>query len=360
MVKRPLLCLLSILSLLCGAGVHACSGSPDPPAAPPRRIVSTAPSVTEMLYALGLGDRVVGVTTFCHYPPEAAKKPKIGDYLHPSLETIVGLRPDLVVSETTGVRHAENLRSLKLNVLEIDDANLAGIYDSIRRIGQAAGVPARADALCARMRADLDAIRARVARLPRRRALFLVGRTPGRIEDLIAAGRASHLNELMEIAGGENVFRDSVAAYGRIPLEELLARNPEVIVDMGEMSETVGVTDAQKRAVVAALEPLPRAGRRPRASRLRRGVGYFRRARPARGRRRASPGPHVPPRGRPVSASPHALGLCGGAELRSCGRRGSGEPAHSGWLSGAGTPACRLDTRVEALSGPPILPEATP
>jgi iron complex transport system substrate-binding protein len=227
------------------------------PLDPPQRIVSTAPSVTEILYALGLGDRVAGVTTFCHYPPEATKKPKIGDYLHPSLETIVGLRPDLVVSETSGVRHAERLRSLNLNVLEIDDATLAGIYDSIRRIGQAAGVPRRAEELCARMRADLDAIRAKVAPLPRRRVLFLVGRTPGRIEDLIAAGRASHLNELIEIAGGENVFRGSIAAYGKIPLEELLARNPEVIVDMGEMSETVGVTEAQKRAVVELWNRYP-------------------------------------------------------------------------------------------------------
>jgi iron complex transport system substrate-binding protein len=227
------------------------------PLDPPQRIVSTAPSVTEILYALGLGDRVAGVTTFCHYPPEATKKAKIGDYLHPSLETIVGLRPDLVVSETGGVRHAERLRSLNLNVLEIDDATLAGIYDSIRRIGQAAGVPRRAEDLCARMRADLDAIRAKVAPLPRRRVLFLVGRTPGRIEDLIAAGRASHLNELIEIAGGENVFRGSIAAYGKIPLEELLARNPEVIVDMGEMSETVGVTEAQKRAVVELWNRYP-------------------------------------------------------------------------------------------------------
>jgi iron complex transport system substrate-binding protein len=235
MVKPAPLFLLAALSL----------------AAPPQRIVSTAPSATEMLYALGLGDRVVGVTTFCHYPPEAARKPKIGDYLHPSIETIAGLRPDLVVSESSGVRHAERLSALHLNVLEIDDATLAGIYDSIRRIGQAAGVAARADAVCAGMRAQFDAIRAGVAHLPRRRVLFLVGRTPGRIEDLVAAGRASHLDELLEIAGGENVFRDSIAAYAKIPLEELLARNPEVIVDMGEMSETVGVTEEQKRAVVA-------------------------------------------------------------------------------------------------------------
>ncbi len=245
------------LLLLCWGAGFSPHGASASPAHPPQRIVSTAPSATEMLYALGLGARVAGVTTFCHYPPEAARKPKIGDYLHPNLETIVGLRPDLVVAETTGVRHAERLRSLNLNVLEIDDATLAGIYDSIRRLGQAAGVPERAAALCARMRAELDAIHARIAPLPRRRVLFLVGRTPGRIEDLIAAGRASHLNELIEVAGGENIFRDSIAAYAKIPLEELLARNPEVIVDMGEMSETVGVTDAQKRDVVELWNRYP-------------------------------------------------------------------------------------------------------
>jgi iron complex transport system substrate-binding protein len=242
MVKRLLLCALAIAAAW---------------AAPPRRIVSTAPSVTEMLYALGLGDRVVGVTSYCHYPPEAATKPKIGDYLRPNVETIFSLRPDLVISEVTGVRHAERLSALRLHVLEIDDGSLAGIYASIRSIAAAAGVPARGVALAARMRGELEAIRAKTARYPRRRILFLVGRTPGRIEDLIAAGRASHLNELIEIAGGQNVFADSPAAYAKIPLEELLARNPEVIVDMGEMSQTVGVTEEQKRAVVALWSQYP-------------------------------------------------------------------------------------------------------
>jgi iron complex transport system substrate-binding protein len=220
-------------------------------AAPPQRIISTSPSVTEMLYALGLGDRVVGVTTYCHYPPEAMKKPKIGNYLNPSLETIVGLRPDLVIAETTGVRRPERLSALNLKILDIDDGNLAGIYDSLRKIGAAAGVPDRSEAVCSRMRASLDEIRRKVERLPKRRMIFIVGRTPGRIEDLIAAGRGSHLNELIEIAGGQNVFRDSPAMYAKIGLEDLIARNPEVIVDMGEMSQTIGVTEAAKRSVTA-------------------------------------------------------------------------------------------------------------
>jgi len=220
-------------------------------AAEPRRIVSTSPSVTEILYALGLGDRVVGVTTYCHYPPEAARKPKIGDYLHPNLEIVVSLRPDLVIAESSGIRRAERLPSLKLNVLEIDDGTVSGIYESIRRIGAAAGVPAQAEALDASIRAGLDDVRERTARLPRRRVVFVVGRTPGRIEGLVVAGKGSYLDETMRLAGGVNAFGDTIAPYSKVSLEDFLARDPEVIVDMGEMTQTAGVTAEQKRAVVA-------------------------------------------------------------------------------------------------------------
>jgi iron complex transport system substrate-binding protein len=239
----------SVVVLLCFSAVNL--------AAAPRRIVSTSPSITEMLYALGLGDRVVGVTTFCHYPPEAMKKPKIGSYLAPSVEAIVALRPDLVISEKTGVRRPERLPGLKLNVLAVDDGTLAGIYDSIRKIGAAASVPERAESLCRDIAVSLEAIRKRVAGLPRRRMVFVIGRTPGRLEGLVAVGPGPFLNELIEIAGGENIFRDAAAAYAKVTLEEVLARNPEAIVDMGEMSVTTGVTEPQKRAVVALWSRYP-------------------------------------------------------------------------------------------------------
>ncbi|MEK7408881.1 MAG: cobalamin-binding protein [Acidobacteriota bacterium] len=225
--------------------------------AQPRRIVSTAPSITEMLYALGLGDRVVGVTTFCHYPPEAAGKPKVGDYLRPNVEIIVSLRPDLVIVERTGVRKTERLPALKLNVIEVDDGTLAGIYESIERIGAAAGVPERAAVLNARIRAELEAISRRAARVPKRRVMFVLGRTPGRLEDLVVGGKGSYLDEVIRLAGGENVFAGAAVAYSKVSLEEVLARNPEVIVDMGEMAQTVGVTEARKKAVVALWSRYP-------------------------------------------------------------------------------------------------------
>jgi iron complex transport system substrate-binding protein len=223
-----------------------------------RRIVSTAPSITETLYALGLGDRVVGVTTFCHYPPEAAKKPKIGNYLRPDIETILSLRPDLVITERSGIRQADRLPSLKLKVLEVDDGTIPGIYDSIRRIGDATGMPGAAVALSAKIRAGLDNIRKRTAALPRRSVMFVVGRAPGRLEDIIVTGKGSYLNDVMAVAGCDNAFRDAVAAYPKITTEEVLGRNPDVIVDMGEMSETIGVTDVRKRSVVSLWGRYPK------------------------------------------------------------------------------------------------------
>lgn len=242
MVRLPAIVLCASVALVAGE---------------PRRIVSTSPSITEMLYALGLGARVVGVTTFCHYPPEAARKPKIGNYLQPNLETIVALRPDLVVAEISGVRRSEHLSSLKLNVIDVDDSTVAGIYDSIQRIGRAAGVPEAAGALVARIHGALEQIRERTVRLAPPRVVFVVGRAPGRLEELVVAGKSSYLDEVMTIAGGNNIFRDTIARYPKVTLEELLARNPEVIVDMGEMAQTVGVTERDKRAVVALWSRFP-------------------------------------------------------------------------------------------------------
>jgi iron complex transport system substrate-binding protein len=226
-------------------------------AAPPQRIVSTAPSITELLYALGLGDRVVGVTRFCRYPPEAQLKPKIGDYTSPNLEAIAALRPDLVVIQTNPVHLADRLHALKLRVLEVDQENIAAIYRSIKEVGAATGTERAATALTEKIRQGLATIRMRVTGLPRVRMMFVVGRSPDRLDGLVVVGRASYLNEVIEMAGGENVFRDAVAPYPEVSLEEVMARNPQVIVDMGDMSDTVGVTEQHKRSVIALWDRIP-------------------------------------------------------------------------------------------------------
>jgi iron complex transport system substrate-binding protein len=225
-------------------------------AQPAQRIVSTAPSITELLYALGLGDRIVGVDRFSRYPPEVLRKQKIGDYANPNLEVIASLRPDLVMIPTNPVKLGERLGTLRLKVLEIDQEGIAKLYDSFRIVGDATGARAQAAKLTSSVRGQLDAIRTRAAPLKRTRMMFVVGRTPNRLDGLIVVGQASYLNEIIALAGGENVFRDAVASYPAVSLEEVLARNPDVIVDMGDMADTVGVTDEHKREVTSLWERL--------------------------------------------------------------------------------------------------------
>ena len=222
-----------------------------------QRIVSTAPSFTEILYALGLGDRVAGVTIYCRYPEEALGKPKVGTYEQPDVESVLALRPDLVITQQSPVSVAGQLRALRLNVLDVELDGLESIYRAIAQVGQAAGVGAKGKALVSSLRGQLAAVRRRTDGMPRRRVMFVVGRTPGAISELIVVGRSSYLNELFEIAGGDNIFRSSIAAYPKVSMEEVMGRNPEVIVDMGEMAQTVGVTDAQKKAVVTLWKQYP-------------------------------------------------------------------------------------------------------
>jgi iron complex transport system substrate-binding protein len=213
--------------------------------------------MTEVLYALGLGDRVVGVTRFCNYPPEARSKPKIGDYINPNLEAIATLKPDLVVIQTNPVRLAERLAALRLKSLEINQENVAAIYQSISAIGDATGTTTRARQLIGDLRASLDRVKAQASSLPRTRVMFVVGRAPNRLDGLVVVGKASYLSELISLAGGENVFADAVAAYPQISLEEVLARNPDVIIDFGDMADTSSVSDQHKQQAVALWNRAP-------------------------------------------------------------------------------------------------------
>ena len=223
----------------------------------PKRIISTAPSITEMLYELELGDRVVGVTSYCHYPPEARNKPKIGSYLSPNFETTLALKPDLVVVLKEHRELGEKLRGFGLPVLALQHNTLEGIYRSMLALGERTGAAQIAETRVAAIRARLEAVRKRAEGLPRRSVMFVVGRTPATVEDLMAVGSHSFLNELIDIAGGRNVFEDAIAYYPRIPREEVYARGPEVIIDMGDMGDTDEVTARQRREVVELWNQMP-------------------------------------------------------------------------------------------------------
>ena len=183
---------------------------------PQQRIVSTSPAITETLFALGVGDRVVGVSEYCHFPAEAAARSKIGSYLKPNIETILRLRPDLVIGERLPGNAIEQMRRTGLHVLEVTYGDVAANLHTIEEIARATNSLAAGRGLIARVHADLSRVELAAKGRPRRTVLFIVGRTPGRLDGMVAVGKGSYLNELIAKAGGRNLMADSVVAYPKI------------------------------------------------------------------------------------------------------------------------------------------------
>ena len=206
-----------------------------------RRIVSLAPNITEMLFALGLGDRVVGVTEFCNYPPEALRLPKVGGYANPNAEAILALRPDLVVATPNVGNRAfvERVMAVGARVEVVQARNVEEIFPAIETIAKAAGVEAAGRDLIARIHADLARQTARVAGSPRRRTLFCL-----QTEPLVVAGRGSYPGDLVELAGGENMVPASAGAYPSYSLEAVIAAAPETIIQ-SLMDTRAGTTGAK-------------------------------------------------------------------------------------------------------------------
>jgi iron complex transport system substrate-binding protein len=212
---------LLVVALGCGPA------APAAPSGPARRVVSLAPSITEIVYALGAGDRLVGVCGQCDYPAEVARVPRVGGYLVPSVEATVAARPDLVFAvPSPGNRDAVlAIERGGVRVLVVRDRRLADVWDGMLSIAVALGAPDAGERLVADVRARLDAIRARTRASPRRRVLMVVGHRP-----LVAVGEGTLQDELIAIAGGENVAAGA-GVWPQISLEIVVERAPEVIVD---------------------------------------------------------------------------------------------------------------------------------
>jgi iron complex transport system substrate-binding protein len=209
-------------------------------AAPASRIVSTSPSITETVFALGLGDRVVGVSSFCRFPAAVARLPTVGSFLRPDTELIARLRPDLVVVHAGPNDVPRQLATLGIRSVTVDRGTLASVYSSIKVIGTAAGVADRANALVTGIQRQLDAVRASAARRPAKKVLVIMGRQPGTLSDLIAVGRGSYMNDLVTVAGGINVLDDPrLPDYPHISMETVIRLQPDLIVDAGDMGDTV-------------------------------------------------------------------------------------------------------------------------
>ncbi len=216
--------LISLLGFQCG-DQRTESSSPRIP----KRIVSTAPSVTEMLFALGLGDRVVGVSTFCNYPEAAKSVAKIGGFSNPSLEAIVALEPDLVIgSWGNPMAMVDQIKRLNIRWIGIKIQSLEDVLSAILTIGKQTGKGVEAKALVEGFRKRIRRITERTERLsPEQRPRVFWG---GWNEPIYTAGPGSFINDLIGMAGGRNIAGDAKQPWPRYGLETIVAADPEVFL----------------------------------------------------------------------------------------------------------------------------------
>lgn len=193
---------------------------------PPRRIVSLAPHITEMLFALDSGDRVVGVTSFCNFPPEAAALPKIGETVS-SLERLINLRPDLVLTprgclNTDAIRRLEQL---KIPVLTFEPHGLDDVLGHLSTLGRLLDRGKTADALVGSLRERIKQVSTPAGGRPRPKVLYVLSSDP-----LITVGPGSVIHHVIELAGGVNIAADTRTAYPRLSMETVLKRNPDILL----------------------------------------------------------------------------------------------------------------------------------
>jgi len=199
-----------------------------------RRIVSMAPSITETLYALGLGDRVVGVTRYCEYPPDVQRKTRVGGYFDPNLEAILTLKPDLVIMLEEQAESMPAMDKLKLETLVVSHKTIDGIIDSFRTIGRRCGRGPGGRWMAREFKDRLERICAKTQGLPRPRVLFVLDRTFGRghLTDVYVAGADDFFETIIESAGGRNACRVRSVRNPVVSPEGLLWLDPDVIVDL--------------------------------------------------------------------------------------------------------------------------------
>jgi len=198
-----------------------------------QRIISLSPNATEILDGIGAFDRVVAVSTYCEYPPEVAKLPRVGGWTNTNLEQVLALDPDLVILSDAQAPLVEGkLHALGLETLVVGSQSLEDIYQAIENIGRAVGNEKEAKSLSDSMRSQFSAIEAAVGGRSRPRTLVVVDRLPGTLRDVYVATRGSYLTTLVEIAGGRPILPEAPHSYTHISAEAIAVFDPEVVFDM--------------------------------------------------------------------------------------------------------------------------------
>ena len=200
--------------------------------AQPRRIVSIAPSFTEIIYALGAGPAVVGTTHYCDYPPEAMRTEKIGDVLNPNVEKIISLKPDIVFAGAWKWNVPDKLRAAGIKVVEVPDAQtLEDVFRRFEFIGSQLGREQQATTLAQSMRKEMDQIRSRTGAKPVRKVYMEIDAGNWTV------GGASYITEILKIAGAQNIFADRTEPYLTVTMESIVSRNPDLLMSLSRTKQ---------------------------------------------------------------------------------------------------------------------------
>lgn len=251
-----------LLIILCLAGVgfvifgtqQAQNRGTSPLPNNPNRIVSLAPSLTEILFALGLDDKIVGVTLDSDYPPAAQKKTKVGTFWQPDTEAVIAAKPDLVVTLQIEQQKsiADSLNRLGYQVLALKIEKIEELFTATQKIGIATGSEQRADELIEQIKGQLNYLKSKYSSTNKPKVLWVVQTEPLRV-----AGRNTFINEFIELLGGENAIGPTIQQYPPIGTEELLACNAEVIIQTSMGKTDIGRQQQQAEIFWGKWASLP-------------------------------------------------------------------------------------------------------
>lgn len=230
MARRDLRALALALAALAPAACEGCSRrAPARREGPPERVVALAPNLAEIAADIGAAETLVGLSSYGRAPAAASRAERVGGFVDPSIERIIALGPDLVVGVPLQHGALESCRAAGLDVLEVECETMEQALAAYRTLGEALGRRERAEEARGRLEARLDAVRRRVAGLPRPRALFLLGRAGEDFQQVFPVARGNFGSELLEIAGGANVLE---AATPSLSAESVIALAPEVVIEV--------------------------------------------------------------------------------------------------------------------------------
>jgi len=197
-----------------------------------RRIISLVPAITEMLFAIGAGPQVVAVSNYDVEPPEVRSLPTVGALIDPDTERIIALRPDLVITYGSQTDLKAQLTAVSIPFFDYRHGGLDHIMVTMRELGARTGHVEQAETRARALQTSIDAVKARVAGKPRPRTLLVFGREPGSLRNIYASAGRGFLHDMLVVAGGEDVLQDIAKESAQINTEMILARRPEVIIEL--------------------------------------------------------------------------------------------------------------------------------